>query len=50
MAHTIIEAAPFSRATLILQNTGAAHLTENVEIVLGSTTSQSFTLTTSMAQ
>ncbi len=34
-AHTIIEAAPFSRATLILQNTGAAHLTENVEIVLG---------------
>ena len=34
-AHTIIEAAPFSRATLILQNAGSAHLTENVEIVLG---------------
>lgn len=34
-AHTIIEAAPFSRATLILQNSGSAHLTENVEIVLG---------------
>ncbi|MEO6827783.1 MAG: Fe-S cluster assembly protein SufD [Microbacteriaceae bacterium] len=34
-AHTIIEAAPFSRATLILQNTGAANLSENVEIVVG---------------
>jgi Fe-S cluster assembly protein SufD len=34
-AHTIIEAAPFSRAVIILQNTGDAHLTENVEIVLG---------------
>ncbi|WP_426515212.1 Fe-S cluster assembly protein SufD [Diaminobutyricibacter sp. McL0618] len=34
-AHTVIEAAPFSRATVILQNTGAAHLTENVEIIVG---------------
>ncbi|WP_420811047.1 Fe-S cluster assembly protein SufD [Diaminobutyricibacter tongyongensis] len=34
-AHTIIEAAPFSRATVILQNTGAAHLTENLEILVG---------------
>ncbi|GAA1444444.1 Fe-S cluster assembly protein SufD [Leifsonia poae] len=34
-AHTIIETAPFSRATLILQNTGQAHLAENVELVLG---------------
>ncbi|MDQ1582000.1 MAG: Fe-S cluster assembly protein SufD [Microbacteriaceae bacterium] len=34
-AHTIIEAAPFSQATVILQNTGSAQLTENVEIVLG---------------
>ncbi|WP_223690576.1 Fe-S cluster assembly protein SufD [Leifsonia poae] len=34
-AHTVIETAPNSHATLILQNTGAAHLTENVEIVLG---------------
>jgi Fe-S cluster assembly protein SufD len=34
-AHTIIEAAPFSQATVILQNTGAAQLTENVEIILG---------------
>ncbi len=34
-AHTIIEAAPNSRATLILQNAGAAHLTENVEFILG---------------
>ncbi|MGJ4843714.1 Fe-S cluster assembly protein SufD [Leifsonia sp. PS1209] len=34
-AHTIVEAAPGSRATLILQNSGAAHLTENVEFLLG---------------
>jgi Fe-S cluster assembly protein SufD len=34
-AHTIIEAAPFSRATLILQNDGAAHLAENVELLIG---------------
>jgi Fe-S cluster assembly protein SufD len=34
-AHTVVETAPFSRGTLILQNTGQAHLTENVELVLG---------------
>jgi Fe-S cluster assembly protein SufD len=34
-AHTIIEAAPFSRATLILQNEGPAHLAENVELLIG---------------
>ncbi|TFD33362.1 Fe-S cluster assembly protein SufD [Cryobacterium cryoconiti] len=34
-AHTIIEAKPFSRAILILENTGEARLTENVEIILG---------------
>ncbi|MFF1633134.1 Fe-S cluster assembly protein SufD [Leifsonia sp. NPDC058248] len=34
-AHTIIEAAPFSRATLILQNDGPAHLAENVELLIG---------------
>jgi len=34
-AHTIIETAPHSVATLILQNAGQAHLTENVEIVVG---------------
>ncbi len=34
-AHTIIEAKPFSRAILILSNTGEARLTENVEIILG---------------
>lgn len=34
-AHVIIEAKPFSRATVILQNSGAARLTENVEIILG---------------
>ncbi|HEV7184866.1 MAG: Fe-S cluster assembly protein SufD [Actinomycetales bacterium] len=34
-AHTVVETAPFSRATLILQNTGPAHLAENVELVLG---------------
>ena len=34
-AHTVIEAAPFSRAVVILQNTGAATLAENVEILLG---------------
>ncbi|MET0976245.1 MAG: Fe-S cluster assembly protein SufD [Leifsonia sp.] len=33
-AHTIIEAAPFSRALVILQNEGDARLAENVEIVL----------------
>ncbi len=34
-AHTIIEAKPFSQATIILRNTGDARLTENVEIILG---------------
>ena len=34
-AHTIIEAKPFSRAVVILQNNGDARLTENVEIILG---------------
>ncbi|WP_370247444.1 Fe-S cluster assembly protein SufD [Cryobacterium sp. TMT2-4] len=34
-AHTIIEAKPFSQAILILENTGAARLSENVEIILG---------------
>jgi Fe-S cluster assembly protein SufD len=34
-AHTIIEAKPFSQAVLILQNTGAARLSENVEIIVG---------------
>ncbi|WP_374010492.1 Fe-S cluster assembly protein SufD [Leifsonia sp. LS-T14] len=34
-AHTIVEVAPGAVATLILQNTGPAHLTENVEFVLG---------------
>ncbi|TFD89162.1 Fe-S cluster assembly protein SufD [Cryobacterium serini] len=34
-AHTIIEAKPFSQATVILQNTGDARLTENLEIILG---------------
>ncbi|TFC61465.1 Fe-S cluster assembly protein SufD, partial [Cryobacterium sp. TMT2-18-3] len=34
-AHTIIEAKPFSQAILILENTGEARLSENVEIILG---------------
>ena len=34
-AHTIIEARPFSQAILILENTGEARLSENVEIILG---------------
>nr|WP_241988474.1 Fe-S cluster assembly protein SufD [Cryobacterium sp. TMT1-3] len=34
-AHTIIEAKPFSQATVILHNTGDARLSENVEIILG---------------
>ncbi|TFD67564.1 Fe-S cluster assembly protein SufD [Cryobacterium sp. Hb1] len=34
-AHTIIEAKPFSQATVILENTGNARLTENLEIILG---------------
>ena len=34
-AHVIIEAKPFSQATVILANTGDARLSENVEIILG---------------
>ncbi len=34
-AHTIIDVKPFSQAVLILQNTGAARLSENVEIIVG---------------
>ncbi|NEM90152.1 Fe-S cluster assembly protein SufD [Galbitalea soli] len=34
-AHTIIEARPNSVATIVLQNTGAALLSENVEILVG---------------
>lgn len=34
-AHTVIEAKPFSQATVILENTGTARLSENVEIILG---------------
>ena len=34
-AHTVIEAAPQSRGLVILENTGDARLTENVEIVVG---------------
>ncbi|WP_431221332.1 Fe-S cluster assembly protein SufD [Leifsonia xyli] len=34
-AHTVVEVADGATATLILQNTGAAHLTENVEFLLG---------------
>ncbi|MEJ3404023.1 Fe-S cluster assembly protein SufD [Rathayibacter sp. YIM 133350] len=34
-AHTIIEAAPFSRALVVLGGSGEAHLAENVEILLG---------------
>ena len=34
-AHTVIEAAPNSRGLVILENSGAAQLSENVEIVVG---------------
>jgi len=34
-AHTIIEARPHSQGLVILENTGEANLTENVEIVVG---------------
>lgn len=34
-AHTIIEAKPHARGLVILENNGKAHLTENVEIVVG---------------
>jgi len=34
-AHTVIEAKPFSQAVVILQNSGDARLSENVEIIVG---------------
>lgn len=34
-AHTVIEALPNARGVVILENSGDAHLTENVEIVVG---------------
>ncbi|HEX4056973.1 MAG TPA: Fe-S cluster assembly protein SufD [Galbitalea sp.] len=34
-AHTIVEAAPNSRGTVVLQNNGSALLSENVEIIVG---------------
>jgi len=34
-AHTLIEAKPFSQAVVILQNTGDARISENVEIIVG---------------
>ncbi|PPI55366.1 Fe-S cluster assembly protein SufD [Rathayibacter toxicus] len=34
-AHTIIEAEPYSRAVVVVQNEGEATLTENVEILVG---------------
>ena len=34
-AHTIIEAAPNAHGLVIIENTGAAHLSESVEIVVG---------------
>ncbi|WP_158864298.1 Fe-S cluster assembly protein SufD [Leifsonia sp. AG29] len=34
-AHTVVDVAPAAEATLILQNRGAAHLSENVEFLLG---------------
>jgi Fe-S cluster assembly protein SufD len=34
-AHTVIEAKPNSQSTLVLQNTGSALLSENVEIIVG---------------
>ena len=34
-AHTVIEAAPNSRALVVLRGTGAARLAENVEILVG---------------
>lgn len=34
-AHTVIEAAPFSRALVVLEGSGEARLTENVEILVG---------------
>lgn len=34
-AHTVVEAMPHSQSLVIMENTGAAHLSENVEIVVG---------------
>lgn len=34
-AHIVIEAAPFSKSTIIIHNTGDAQLVENVEILVG---------------
>ena len=34
-AHTVIEAAPFSRALIVLRGVGDARLSENVEILVG---------------
>lgn len=34
-AHIVIEAAPFSKATVVLQNNGDARLVENIEILVG---------------
>jgi Fe-S cluster assembly protein SufD len=34
-AHTLIDAKPFSQSVVILQNTGQARLSENVEIIVG---------------
>jgi Fe-S cluster assembly protein SufD len=34
-AHTVVEIAPGARGTLILQNSGSAHLAENVELLVG---------------
>lgn len=34
-AHTVIEAKPYARGLVILENRGEAHLSENLEIVVG---------------
>jgi Fe-S cluster assembly protein SufD len=34
-AHTLIEAKPFSQAVVILQNSGDARISENIEIIVG---------------
>ena len=34
-AHIVIEAAPFSKSTVIIRNTGDAQIVENVEILAG---------------
>jgi len=38
-AHTVVDVAPFARATLILRNTGDARLSENLEIRVGESAS-----------